>query len=81
MGDISTGDSSVPMTVKLQEFREQKTQEREQLEAWARIHGVSPPETSTQVKRSTHRFEQWLERQLDHTGFATSSKEFQTQTR
>ncbi len=48
----------------MKDCRDQKRREREQNEAWARIHGVSPPENSTKVKKSTHRFEQWLERQL-----------------
>ncbi len=64
MGETSASSSSAPMSEELQAFREQKKQEREKLEAWARIFGISPPETSTTVERSTHRFEQWLERQL-----------------
>ena len=64
VGDIPAGASDDSMPKELQDFRDQKRREREQNEAWARIHGVSPPEDSTKVKKSTHRFEQWLERQL-----------------
>ena len=61
--EISTGDSAGSMTGELLEFREQQRQEREKLAAWARVYGGPPPENST-IKRSTHRFEQWLEGQL-----------------
>ena len=45
---------------------EQKAQQREQQEAWARIHGTPPPKESTAgvVKKVTHRYEQWLEGEL-----------------
>ena len=62
-GDASgviPGDSTGSMS------EEQKTQKREQLEAWARIYGTPPPQESTAgvVTKGTHRFEQWLEGQL-----------------
>ena len=47
------------------DFRAQKKQDREQLEAWARIYGTPPKESTAGVKKKeTHRFEQWLEGQL-----------------
>ncbi len=64
VGDISTGASPGSMSADLQQFRDQNIRDREQREAWARIYGVSPPESSTTVTRRTHRYEQWLERQL-----------------
>ncbi len=57
---VIPGDSTGSMS------EEQKTQKREQLEAWARIYGTPPPQESTAgvVTKETHRFEQWLEGQL-----------------